>query len=355
MPDNYERELLRKAERSKRVRPNTVTPAWKFAEGQARQGLRNIQFGIEGDGSLNRRRLLQDITLAGLPPEQEDVLLKQASTQADEMVDRQFLDQEKVQSGAMRGYQIGAHEREAEDRKAVDPILPSITQQATEIINSSEPLETRFRRLATLQVSRPNMLRNKFYNDAFKPFTDALKNENWARTSQGKTSSDPDLARIEGMAKRMAEVGNVKGIQALKEVHPKYVSVLDDYELEASGFKPKPSTTLVARLKGYQEDIATALDDDGDDDEVYAGITRKVRAVVAEAEKRKIAIPPDVLATLDLKLKIIPWSENKASLRAVLEIVTKLIESSSTPASPVDPGKDAGPVGPRKRPIAPPQ
>ena len=304
MSDNYERERKRKAERSTRVRPNTVTPAWNFAEDQVRQGLRNIQFGIEGDGSLNRRRLLQDITLAGLPPEQEDILLKHASTQADEMVDRQFSDQEKVQSGAARiqagvarGHQIGTYEREAEDREAAKLILPDITRQAHDIINSKDPLDVRFRKITSLQVSRPDMLQNKYYNDTFKTFTETLKNEHLV--TQGRATINPELTRIEGMAKRMAEVGNVKGIQDLKEMRPDYGKVLDFYILEARGFKPKPSTDLTSRLKGYQEDIATALD--ADEDEFYAGITRKVRAVVAEAEKRKIDIPPDVKKTLGLK------------------------------------------------------
>tara|TARA_R110000824_G_scaffold6960_5_gene31915 strand:- start:978 stop:2042 length:1065 start_codon:yes stop_codon:yes gene_type:complete len=337
MPDNYERELLRKAERSKRVRPNTVTPAWKFAEGQARQGLRNIQFGIEGDGSLNRRRLLQDITLAGLPAEQEDILLKQAASQADEMVDRQFSEQEKVQSGAMRGYQIGAHEREAEDRKAVDPILPSITQQATEIINSNDPLEVRFRNIAALQVSRPDMLQNKYYSDTFKTFTEALKNENWARSSQGKTSSDPDLARIEGIAKRMAAEGNVTGVKALKEAHPDYGKVLDSYILEASNYKAKPSTELKSRLQGHLKDIALAHDaTDGADEEIYDGITRKVRAVIAEAEKAGVSISPKVKTTL--KLEIIPWDENRETLAEVILIANRLIEGSPTSAPPISGG-----------------
>lgn len=337
MPDNYERERKRKAERSQRVRPNTVTPAWKFAEEQARQGLRNIQFGIEGDGSLNRRRLLQDITLAGLPAEQEDILLKQAASQADEMIDRQFSEQEKVQSKAMRGYQLGTYQREAEDRKAVEPMLSRITQQATEIINSGEPLDTRFRRLATLQVSQPNLLRNKFYNDAFKPFTEALKNENWARSSQGKTSSDPDLARIEGIAKRMAAEGNVKGIKNLKEAHPEYGNVLDLYELEASNYKAKPSTELKSRLQGYREDIAAAHDARvGAEEEVYEGLTRKVRAVIAEAEKSNVGVSEEVKATL--KLSNIKWDENKETLAEVILIVNRLIEGSPTSAPPTSDG-----------------
>lgn len=334
MSDNYERERKRKAERSTRVRPNTVTPAWKFAEQQARQGLRNIQFGIEGDGSLNRRRLLQDITLAGLPAEQEDILLKQAASQADEMIDRQFSEQEKVQSKAVRGYQLGTYEREAEDRKAVEPILPSITQQATEIINSREPLESRFRRLATLQVSQPDLLRNKFYNDAFKPFTEALKNENWARTSQGKTSSDPDRARVEGIAKRFAADGNVKGLQELQEAHPDYEKAIDSYILEARNTTPERSTELVNRLRGYQKDIADANDAPASaDEEVYDGLTRKVRAVLVEAEKAGVSIPQYVKRTMELEK--IRWENNKKTLGGVLEIVTSLLEGSPTSAPPI--------------------
>ena len=337
MSDNYERERKRKAERSTRVRPNTVTPAWKFAEGQARQGLRNIQFGIEGDGSLNRRRLLQDITLAGLPAEQEDILLKQAASQADEMVDRQFSEQEKVQSKAMRGYQLGTYEREAEDRRAVDPILPSITQQATEIINSNDPLEVRFRNIAALQVSRPDMLQNKYYNDTFKTFTEALKNENWARSSQGKTSSDPNLARIEGIAKRMAAEGNVTGVKALKEAHPDYGKELDSYILEASNYKAKPSDELKSRLQGYREDIAKANDaGDGADEEIYDGITRKVRAVLVEAEKAGVSVPQYVKDTMGLPR--IPWDENKTTLAEVILIVNRLIEGSPTSAPPTSDG-----------------
>ena len=344
MPDNYERERKRKAERSQRVRPNTVTPAWKFAEEQARQGLRNIQFGIEGDGSLNRRRLLQDITLAGLPAEQEDILLKQAASQADEMIDRQFSEQEKVQSKAMRGYQLGTYQREAEDRKAVEPMLPSITQQATEIINSGEPLDTRFRRLTTLQVSHPNLLKNKFYNDAFKPFTEALKNENWARSSQGKTSSDPDQARIEGIAKRFAAGGNVKGLEELKKAHPDYGNVIDSYILEARNTTPERSTELVTRLRGYQKDIAQANDAPvGAGEEIYDGLTRKVRAVLVEAEKAGVSIPQDVKDTMELKT--IPWEDNKETLEEVLKIVTSLLEGSSTSAPPTsDGGQDRVPI-----------